>query len=121
MDLLCKRKTYMEYWHFSPEVKDTLIQKLTTALPALRGAVKATQEEVANAVGISRQTYCAVEMQKRKMSWNTYMALILFFDYNPNSRNAIRQLGAFPQQLDECRLSGEQLDDQISGERRGET
>ena len=72
-------------------------------------------------MGISRQTYCAVEMQKRKMSWNTYMALILFFDYNPNSRNAIRQLGAFPQQLDECRLSGEQLDDQISGERRGET
>lgn len=121
MDFLCKRKTYMEYWHFSPEEKEDLIQKLTATLPALRGAAKATQEEVANAVGISRQTYCAVEMQKRKMSWNTYMALILFFDYNPNSRNAIRQLGAFPQQLDECRLSGERTDNQTPSGRSGDT
>ena len=53
------RKNYMDYWRFLPEEKDILIQKLTFALPALRGITKATQDEIANAIGVSRQTYNA--------------------------------------------------------------
>jgi DNA-binding XRE family transcriptional regulator len=108
------RRSYMEYWHFSPEEKDALIKKLTDALPALRGVMKATQDEVACAVGVSRQTYNAIEMHKRKMSWNTYMSLILLFDYHPISHQTIRQLDAFPYRLDECWLSGKI--DQIGGD-----
>lgn len=100
------RKTYMDYWHFTDEEKDELIRRLTKELPALRGAAKASQDEIARAIGISRQTYNAVEMQKRKMTWNTYMSLILFFDYNPSTHYTIRQLDAFPYRLDECWLSG---------------
>lgn len=100
------RKNYMDYWYFSDEEKERLIKKLTDELPALRGAVKASQDEIANAIGVSRQTYCAIETKKRKMSWNNYMALILFFDYNPNSHYTIRQLDAFPYKLDECWLIG---------------
>lgn len=68
----------MDYWRFTPEEKDQLINRLAKELPALRGAAKATQDELANAIGVSRQTYNAVEMLKRKMTWSTYMALILF-------------------------------------------
>lgn len=100
------RKNYMDYWKFSVEEKNNLIDRLTKELPALRGAAKASQDEIANAIGVSRQTYNAVEIQKRKMTWNTYMSLILFFDYNPNTHNTIRQLEAFPNRLDECWLSG---------------
>ena len=98
--------SYMSYWYFSKEEKQQLINKLTLALPALRGAVKASQEEISNAIGVSRQTYSAIESQKREMSWNTYMSLILFFDYNPNSHDKIRQLEVFPYKLDECWLAG---------------
>ena len=100
------RKNYMDNWYFSNEEKERLVKKLTDELPALRGAVKASQDEIANAIGVSRQTYCAIETKKRKMSWNNYMALILFFDYNPNSHYTIRQLDAFPYKLDECWLTG---------------
>ena len=96
----------MDYWHFTDEEKDELIRRLTKELPALRGAAKASQDEIARAIGISRQTYNAVEMQKRKMTWNTYMSLILFFDYNPSTHYTISQLDAFPYRLDECWLSG---------------
>lgn len=96
----------MDYWHFSNDEKEELIRRLTAELPALRGAAKATQEEIANAIGVSRQTYNAVEIGKKKMSWNTYMSLILFFDYNPSTHYTIRQLDAFPYRLDECWLSG---------------
>lgn len=96
----------MDYWHFSDDEKTELIKRLTRELPALRGAAKASQIEIANAIGISRQTYNAIEMQKRQMSWSTYMSLILFFDYNPSTHYTIRQLDAFPYQLDECKLRG---------------
>lgn len=66
MTALSKRRTYMECWHFTQFEKDGLIEKLTAALPALRGAVGATQNEIANAIGISIQTYNAVESQKKK-------------------------------------------------------
>lgn len=108
------RKNYMSYWNFTSEEKSQLIARLTKELPALRGAAKATQDEIANAIGVSRQTYNAVEMQKRKMTWNTYMSLILFFGYNPNTHYTIRQLDAFPYRLDECWLSGKM--DQANGE-----
>lgn len=108
------RKNYMDYWRFTPEEKDQLINHLAKELPALRGAAKATQDELANAIGVSRQTYNAVEMLKRKMTWSTYMALILFFDYNPNTHDTIRQLDAFPYHLDECWLAGKM--DQMKGD-----
>lgn len=98
------RRAYMDFWRFSNEEKEKLIKQLTFALPALRGITKATQDQIANVIGVSRQTYNAIEVQKRHMSWNTYMSLILFFDYNPNSHTMIRQLDAFPTQLDECWL-----------------
>ena len=104
---MLNRESYMDYWRISPEEKNILIKKLTFALPALRGITKATQDEIANAIGVSRQTYNAIEMQKRTMSWNNYMSLLLFFDYNPNSHIMIRQLEAFPPQLDECWLLDE--------------
>lgn len=106
MSQLGLRKNYMDYWHFTIDEKKELMTKLTKELPALRGAAKATQDEIANAIGVSRQTYNALEMQKRDMTWNTYMALILFFDYNPSTHFTIRQLDAFPYRLDECWLSG---------------
>lgn len=107
------RKNYMDYWHFTVEEKEQLINNLTANLPALRGAAQASQEQIANAIGVSRQTYNAIESLKRKMSWNTYMSLILFFDYNPNTHYTIRQLDAFPYRLDECWLSGKM--DQANG------
>lgn len=97
----------MDYWRFSSAEKDELIKKLTFSLPALRGITKATQDEMANVIGVSRQTYNAIEVQKKKLTWNNYMALLLFFDYNPDSHIAIRQLEAFPSQLDECWLLDE--------------
>ena len=43
----------MDYWRFTPEEKDQLINRLAKELPALRGAAKATQDELANAIGVS--------------------------------------------------------------------
>ena len=63
-----------------------------------------SQEEIANAIGLSRQTYSAIEAGKKRMTWRTYLALIMMFDYNPKTHEVIRQINIFPSELEEARL-----------------
>ena len=50
-------------------------------------------------IGVSRQTYSAIERKIRKMSWSTYLSLVLFYDHNQKTYKMIRQLSIFPQKL----------------------
>ncbi|MBQ1947858.1 MAG: helix-turn-helix domain-containing protein [Clostridia bacterium] len=79
--------------------KKAYIEALAPQLPLLRATAGISQEEISNVIGISRQTYGAIERKAKKMSWNTYMALILFFDYNQKTHDIIRNVSAFPQEL----------------------
>ena len=81
--------------------KDKLIEILTEELPALRAKIGITQEELCSIVGISRQTYSSIETKKRKMSWNTYLSLIMFFIHNEKTAPVIDTIGAFPESVRE--------------------
>lgn len=83
-----------------PELdRDALIKILTDELPVLRAKIGISQDDISGIIGISRQTYNAIETKKRKMSWNTYMSLILFFGYNEKTTNIVESIGAFPSSL----------------------
>lgn len=86
-------------WLLSDAEKDEFIATLTPNLPALRTLAEISQEELANLIGISRQTYSAIERKIRRMSWNTYLSLILFFDHNQKSHKMLRALSLFPKEL----------------------
>lgn len=57
--------------------KDQLIARLTDDLSALRAKLGISQHEIANVIGISRQTYSSIETGKKKMPWNVFLALIM--------------------------------------------
>ncbi|MBO5623702.1 MAG: helix-turn-helix transcriptional regulator [Butyrivibrio sp.] len=83
-----------------PEAKKTvLIDILTEELPSLRAKIAITQEELCEIVGISRQTYSAIETKKRKMSWNVFLSFIMFFTNNDKTAPIIQSIGAFPDEL----------------------
>lgn len=86
-------------WLLSDDEKEEFIAMLTPNLPALRTKADISQEELANLIGISRQTYSAIERKIRPMSWNTYLSLILFFDHNKKTHKMLRLLALFPQEL----------------------
>lgn len=69
--------------------KKNIIKDFTTALPILRASLGISQAEVAEKIGISRQTYCALEQRKRDVSWNTFLSLFLFFYVNDASRKVM--------------------------------
>lgn len=86
-------------WIVTDEEKDELIEALTNELVVLRAKAGVAQDELAKLIGVSRQTYGSIERKKRKMSWNVYMSLILFFDYNKLTHDMLRKLSTFPTDL----------------------
>lgn len=86
-------------WLLTDEEKDNFIATLSPNLTVLRTKAEISQEELANLIGVSRQTYSAIERKIRKMAWSTYLSLVLFYDHNQKTHKMIRQLAIFPQEL----------------------
>lgn len=86
-------------WQLTDEEKDRYIDILIDELTTLRAKAGIPQDELAKLIGISRQNYGLIERKDRRMSWNTYLSLIFFFDYNQSTHKMIRALSAFPTEL----------------------
>ena len=70
------RDAYKQFWHFSKEEQQKLENRLASELSALRGKIVESQEEIASAVGVSRQTYSAFENRTRPIPWSMFLALL---------------------------------------------
>ena len=68
-------------WNLDEADKEKLISALTPELTILRVKAEISQGELANLIGVSRQTYGAIERGARQMTWNTYLSLILSVSY----------------------------------------
>lgn len=79
--------------------KNYFIDSLTNELIMLRTKADVSQEELSSIVGVSRQTYGAIERKTRRMSWSTYLALIMFYDYNQKTHKILRTVGIFPYEI----------------------
>ena len=69
-----------------------LIARLTYDLPVLRARLGISQEELAELIGISRQTYNTIETGKKEMPWTTFLALIAVFQNNSETLRMIRMI-----------------------------
>ena len=94
MNNKCKKN-----WELTQTQKEEYIEKLTSKLAALRAHANIFQEDLSNIIGVSRQTFYAIEARKRRMSWNTYMSLILFFDVVEDTSQMLRELDIYPSEL----------------------
>lgn len=86
-------------WLLTDAEKDSFIATLTPNLAILRTQADISQEELANLIGVSRQTYSSIERKIRRMSWSTYLSLVLFYEHNQKTHKMIRQLSIFPYEL----------------------
>lgn len=85
--------------NISKEEKNIMISRLVDELPVLRTKMGVSQDELANMIGISRQTYSSLETRKRKMTWSIFLSLLLIFDYNEQTHDVIHKEGLFPKVL----------------------
>ena len=65
--------------------KARLIENMVKNLPALRRVLGLSQEGLAEMIGLNRSTIAAIENRKRKLSWDTFLALLLIFIKSPET------------------------------------
>lgn len=69
------------------DAKKTLCMiQLVNELPVLRARLDLSQEDVADRIGVSRQTYNAIESKRRNITWNTCIALSTLFASNEKTK-----------------------------------
>lgn len=69
--------------------KNLFKQRLSENMQMLRGKLGISQAELAETLGVSRQTINAVENGRQNMSWNLFISLILFFSYNQDTKELL--------------------------------
>lgn len=65
---------------------------LRNELPVLRAKIGISQGTLSERIGISRQTYSAIETGKREMTWTTALALFAFFQNNEKTKPMIDRI-----------------------------
>lgn len=71
------------------------MEQFRNELPVLRARARASQEVIAEKIGISRQTYSGIETGKREMTWTIFLALLAFFQNNEQTKTMIDQINGF--------------------------
>lgn len=64
------------------DTKQKLIQKMVISLPQIRKEMKISQTEFGKKVGLSRQTISSIERGKAHLTWNNYLAIMMFLEAN---------------------------------------
>ena len=82
------------------DTRESLIDKMTENLPVLRKKLKLSQENLAKFIGSSRYTVMLIETKKRRMTWNTFLSLVLLFDKNEETAVLLKALEIYTEDLD---------------------
>ena len=80
--------------------KDKYTAAMASNLSMLRAKLGLTQDELCQLAGISRQTVVQAE-KVGKLSWGTYLSLVLIFSKNKEAADLMEFLGIYPKELDE--------------------
>jgi len=81
------------------EEKKKYIELLTPDLVLLRTKANVSQDDLATIIGTSRQNYGAIERCSREMTWNTYLALVFFYNSYVVTRKFFKMLDSYPKEL----------------------
>lgn len=75
--------------------KMLLISRMAESLHILRSRLNISQEQLANLLGVTRQTISSFESGQRKMTWSIFLALILIFFRNEPTKHLLVALNIY--------------------------
>lgn len=79
--------------------RDELIKLMSENLSVLRAKLNLSQEDLADVLGVTRQTISAIENDQRNMSWPIFLSLILIFLKNKETKRLMILLGIYTKEL----------------------
>lgn len=79
--------------------KKNHMKAMTSNLPILRSKLEISQEELAELLGVTRQTVSAFESGQRNMTWSVFLALVLIFFRNEPTKKLLVALNIYTPEL----------------------
>ena len=86
---------------FTIEAKKKHIDKLASELKMLRAKAGVSQQELAEKLGVSRQTYGLIENKVHDMTWSHFLALTFLFKINNDTAKILEWTGAYTTELEQ--------------------
>ena len=86
--------------------KHHYLRVMAENLPVLRAKLELTQSELAEVIGVSRQTIATSETGAREMSWSTFMSLLFLFRHNESTSVLLPVLGIFTPEISSLFTAG---------------
>lgn len=80
---------------FNNSKRMELINTMVTELPVLRARIGASQADISEKIGISRQTYNAIENGKKKLNWTVFLALFTVFSSDERTLKMLDSMEVF--------------------------
>lgn len=75
------------------------VQLMVENLPTLRARLGLSQAELANLLGVTRQTLSAVESGARELTWGNFISLLYVFTQNEETIPLLETLGIYTPEL----------------------
>ena len=95
---------------FDEATKKEYIKILTDELKVLRAKAGVTQQELADKLGVSRQTYGMIENRTYEMAWSQFLALVFLFRSNDGTAKILEWVGVYTSELEQyLKLTGEYI------------
>ena len=79
--------------------RDKYTALMSQNLQILRLKANLSQEDLANLLGVTRQTISAIETGQRTMSWTVFLALFLLFLNNKDTKQLMIALGIYTKEI----------------------
>lgn len=65
--------------------KKKILEEFVDDLPKMRKRLGVSQTDLGNMVGLSRQTISSIERKQIPLTWNNYLAIMMFFCLNSSN------------------------------------
>ena len=90
------------------KMREILIDRMTDNLPTLRKKANITQAELAEMIGVSKFTVLAIEKKQRRMTWNTFLSLMLVFTKNKETDKMLTLFEIYTDEFNNFRKNREE-------------
>ena len=87
------------YKKLSEESKSNAVKNMSDNLVALRTMLHLTQAQLAEIMGVTRQTLVLYETGKRVMTWNTFLSLMFIFTQKRETRELLNILNIYTDEM----------------------
>jgi DNA-binding XRE family transcriptional regulator len=87
------------YSKINDELKTEVMDNMAQNLVVLRTMLHLTQAQLAEIMGVTRQTLILYETGKRKLTWGSYLSLLFILNNNQSTKPLLGIMRIYPEEL----------------------